>query len=110
MEVRWQFLWVLIGASIVTLIPRVLPFIVLSRIRLPDWGLRWLNHVPIAVMSALIAQELLVTDGSFSPSPEGLIAALPAFAVAYKTRSLLATVVAGVVSMMLARYLMGFLP
>ncbi|SDG90238.1 Branched-chain amino acid transport protein [Aneurinibacillus thermoaerophilus] len=98
----------LLGASLVTFIPRVLPLVVLSRIRLPDWVLRWLNHIPIAVMSALLAQELLISNGSFSPSPTGLIAALPAFAVAYFTRSLLATVMTGIVVMALLRYILSF--
>lgn len=81
---------------------------VLSRVRLPDWGLRWLNHIPIAVMSALLAQELLISDDTFSPQPEGMIAAIPAFLVAYFTRSLLTTVVTGIVAMMLLRYASSF--
>ncbi len=93
----------LLGVSVVTLIPRVLPLIVLSKIELPEWGMRWLNHIPIAVMSALLAQELLVSNGSFAPSPQGLIAALPAFVVAFISRSLLATVITGLVAMMLLR-------
>ncbi len=98
----------LLGASLVTLIPRVLPLLVLSRIRLPEWALRWLQHIPIAVMSALLAQELLVSNGSFSPSSAGLIAALPVFAVAYFTRSLLATVAAGMVAMAVLRHVSWF--
>lgn len=81
---------------------------VLSRVRLPDWGLRWLNHIPIAVMSALLAQELLISDDSFSPQLEGLFAAIPVFVVAYFTRSLLTAVVTGIVAMMLLRYASSF--
>lgn len=100
----------LLGASLVTLLPRVLPLIVLSRIRLPDWGLRWLGHIPIAVMSALLAQELLVSKGgAFSPQPVALLSAVPAFAVAYFTRSLLGTVVTGIAATMLFRYLSSLL-
>jgi branched-subunit amino acid transport protein len=108
MEVRPSFLWMLLGASLVTLIPRVLPLIVLSRIRLPDWGLRWLNHIPIAVMSALLSQELLVSNGSFSPNLFGLLSTIPTFAVAYFTRSLLATVLTGIAAMMFMRYASAF--
>lgn len=94
----------LLGAALVTLIPRVLPLIVLSRVQLPEWGLRWLGHIPVAVMAALLAQELLVINGSFSPSPPRLIAALSAFAVAYFARSLLGAVITGILAMMLLRY------
>lgn len=98
----------LLGASIVTLLPRVLPLLVLSRIRLPDWAIRWLRHIPIAVLSALLAQELLVSDGSFSPSTAELIAALPVFAVAYFTRSLLAMVAVGMAAMAVLHHLSWF--
>ncbi len=96
----------LLGASLVTLVPRILPFIVLSKIRLPDWGLRWLGYIPVAVMAALLGQELFVSGGTLSPQLDGLLAALPAFLVAYFTRSLLAAVLTGILAMMLVRYLM----
>lgn len=103
MEVRWSFLWMLLGASAVTLLPRVLPLVLLSRIQLPEWGLRWLQHIPIAIMAALLTQELLISDGTFAPSWMKLIAALPAFLVAYVSRSLLGTVLTGIIAMMLVR-------
>jgi branched-subunit amino acid transport protein len=106
MEIRWSILLLILGSGLVTFIPRVLPLAVLSRIQLPDWGMRWLSHVPIAVMAALVGQEILMPQGELAPlthNPE-LIAALPAFAVAIFTRSLLGTVVAGILSMMLLRF------
>ncbi|GGA29578.1 branched-chain amino acid ABC transporter [Paenibacillus physcomitrellae] len=93
----------IVGASIVTLIPRVLPLVLLSRIQIPEWGMRWLNFVPVAVMAALIGQELLVQDGKLSLGVE-VIAALPAFAASVLTRSLLATVIVGMLAMMALRF------
>ncbi|ASA21398.1 AzlD domain-containing protein [Paenibacillus donghaensis] len=108
MEIRAEILLIIAGAALVTVIPRVLPLMLLSRIELPEWANRWLNYVPIAVMSALIAQELLIHDGqltgwSLSGNLE-LLAALPTFWIAVKTRSLLGTVIAGMISIMLLRY------
>ncbi|CAM2778007.1 AzlD domain-containing protein [Paenibacillus sediminis] len=105
MEVRWGILLIIIGAAIVTLIPRVLPLMLFSRIQIPDWGLRWLNHVPIAVMASLLAQELFMSGNKFSFTSNVLtiLASLPSFAVAIITRSLLGTVIVGVVTMMLLR-------
>lgn len=40
---------------------------ILSRFELPEWGMRWLNYVPISAMAALIGQEILLNDGKFSP-------------------------------------------
>lgn len=106
MEIRADIFFIIIGAALVTFIPRVLPLMLLSRITIPAWGMRWLNFVPIAVMSALIAQELFVQDGEFMLSSNNLelIAALPTFWVAIKTRSLLGTVVTGIISLMVLRY------
>ncbi|MBB6637169.1 AzlD domain-containing protein [Cohnella thailandensis] len=107
MEVRGFILLIIIGATVVTLIPRVLPLIFLSRVQLPEWGLRWLNYVPIAVMAALVGQELFVEDGklaSLSNNVE-LLAALPTLGMAIWKRSLLGTVAVGIVSIMALRYL-----
>ncbi|WP_138493641.1 AzlD domain-containing protein [Paenibacillus pinistramenti] len=104
MEINQDVLLMIIGASIVTLIPRIVPLMLLSRIQIPEWGMRWLNFVPIAVMSALVGQELFISDGKLSFDPE-MLAALPALATAFWTRSLLGTVIVGILSMMVLRYL-----
>lgn len=105
MEVNVYILLIILGSAIVTLVPRVLPLVVLSRVALPDWGMRWLSYVPIAVMAALVGQELMLQDGKllFHKNLE-LLAAIPTFAVAILSRSLLGTVVAGIVSMMVIRF------
>lgn len=79
---------------------------VLSRFELPAWAMRWLHYVPISVMAALIGQELFLQDGQLVAFRENieLWAALPTFIVAFLTRSLLGTVVVGVLSTMLLRY------
>ena len=105
MEVRWDIFLIIIGSALVTFLPRVLPLMVLSRMELPEWSIRWLNYVPISVMAALVGQELFVQDGQFHPlNYVELLAAIPAILVALRTKSLLGTVVAGVVSIMALRY------
>ncbi|GGF68743.1 branched-chain amino acid ABC transporter [Paenibacillus albidus] len=106
MEIRMDIFLIIAGAALVTFVPRVLPLMLLSRINLPDWGMRWLNYVPIAVMSALIAEELFIQDGELSLLASNMewIAALPTFWVAIRTRSLLGSVIAGILSLMLLRF------
>ncbi|RJX40573.1 AzlD domain-containing protein [Paenibacillus pinisoli] len=105
MEVRPEVLFILLGAAILTFLPRVIPLMILSRFELPEWAERWLSFVPIAVMAALIGQELFLHNGEWIPigSNLNLLAAIPAFIVAIQTRSLLLTVVTGVLSLMLLR-------
>lgn len=107
MEVRWGILIIILGTALVTFIPRVLPLMVLSRFELPEWGTRWLSFVPISVMAALVGQEIFMHDGKISLSFGNLemLAAIPTFLMAVKTRSLLATVVTGIISLMVLRYI-----
>lgn len=100
-------LLIILGSAIVTIVPRVVPLVFLSQISLPDWAIRWLSYVPVAVMAALVGQELLLPNGKLSPIQNNieLFAAIPTFAVAILTRSLLVTVVAGIISMMVLRFI-----
>ncbi|MDP4108083.1 MAG: AzlD domain-containing protein [Bacillota bacterium] len=106
MEVRWSIFLIILGSAFVTFIPRVLPIAILSRVELPKWAMRWLSYVPISVMAALVGQELLMPNGKLEPLQNNLelIAALPAFIIAILTRSLLGTVVAGIISIMVLRF------
>jgi branched-subunit amino acid transport protein len=104
-EVRWTILIIIIGCGLVTFIPRVLPLMILSQMELPKWLIRWLKNVPVAVMAALLAQELLLSNNQFSITENILkiLAAIPAFAIAILTKSLLGTVMVGVIFMMFLR-------
>lgn len=109
MEVRSWVLATIVGSCLVTVVPRVLPLALLSRVALPGWAIRWLSYVPIAVLAALLAQSVARPDGQLSLSPHNLdlLAAVPALLVAARTRSLLGTVVTGVVAMALLRAVAG---
>ena len=105
MEVSWTILIIIIGCALVTFVPRVLPLMILSQLELPKWLIRWLKNVPVAVMAALLAQELLLSNNQFSLMDNGfkILAAIPAFIIAILTKSLLGTVMAGVITMMILR-------
>jgi branched-subunit amino acid transport protein len=90
MQIRAEFLALVLACALVTAIPRVLPLVALSRVQLPGWALDWLRYVPVAVLSALLAIELL------SAGRAGVPAIGAAFAVAFLTRSLFGTACAGV--------------
>lgn len=108
MEINWYIMSVIIGSAIVTFIPRVLPLIVLSKLEIPEWGINWLKHVPVAVMAALLASELLLLDNkvSFQENTLNLMSAIPTLLVAIYTRSLLGTVLVGVTTLMILRFLL----
>lgn len=111
LTIRWDVLLIILGAAVVTFIPRVLPLMLLSRIDLPHWAVRWLHYVPIAVMAALIGQALFVREDPWTLENHiEWLAAIPTFLVAIRTRSLLWTVIAGVAAVMLLRGSLALLP
>jgi len=107
MEISGEFVWMLIGVSLVTLIPRVLPMVLFSRMPMPEWLLAFLRYVPIALMTALLAQSVLTEDEAWIPLQDNLnlIALVPTLVAAVLTRSLLVTVLTGIGSMLLLQWL-----
>ena len=91
------YIVVIIGMSLVTYLPRWIPFIVLARRDLPEWLLEWLDLIPAAILSALLL-PLLMTTGEprhielFQPQ---LLVAVPTLLFAIKTKSLSGTVILG---------------
>jgi branched-subunit amino acid transport protein len=105
LTIRPEILLAILGASLVTLIPRLLPFAALRGVTLPSWAERFLRFVPPAVLGALLARELFLVDGQLvlPPANLGPLAILPAIVVALWRQSLIGTVLAGVGAMFLLR-------
>ncbi len=100
-------LMVIVGMALVTFIPRVMPIWALSSRELPPVVARWLGFVPTAILSALLAPALLVQDGAIAlnVSNLSLLAAVPTFVVAWRTKSFFGTVAVGMVCVAAGRYL-----
>lgn len=90
MDIRPEFLALVLACALVTALPRVLPLVVLSRVQLPPLVTAWLRYVPLAVLQALLVIELL------GAGVAGALAIASALAVALWSGNLLATVIAGV--------------
>jgi branched-subunit amino acid transport protein len=103
-------MWLLIALmTLVTYLPRYLPMGLAGRIHLPPSLERALEFVPVAVLTAIIAQSAFVRDGQydFSPGNFHAIAALTAFVVALITRRLFVTILAGLGCFVLLRLAFG---
>ncbi len=100
--------WVLIACmALVTYVPRYLPFALAGKVKLPETLERALDFVPIAVLTAIVAQASLLHSGEidFSPGNFHALAALAAFLVAILTRKLFLTIAAGLLCFLLLRLL-----
>ncbi len=91
-------LWVILGLAGATFALRYVPFATLARLSLPAWLEEWLRLVPGAVLAAMLAQTLLLPEGEWLLPWQNahLLAAIPAILVAWRTRSVVATMAVGV--------------
>ncbi len=93
----------IVGMGLITFAIRVALFLLPQDAQLPEGLLRALRYVPAAVLSAIIAPEMLMPGGTFDLSlgNERLLAGLVAILVAWRTRDVVLTVVAGMVALWL---------
>ncbi|MFO8089615.1 MAG: AzlD domain-containing protein [Desulfatiglandaceae bacterium] len=94
-----RYILLLFGMAAVTYVPRWLPLWLLSGRTLPQWFLDWLSLIPVAVLSALLLPELVISVHTqhLDPINPKLLVAVPTFLVAAKTKSLLWAVLTGMV-------------
>jgi len=97
MTIEKEYTYIVLGMGFVTFLPRLLPVYFLAGRTLPRWFIEWLDLIPAAVLSALLLPALVTTGipRTFSIYSLEMIAAVPTFLVAIKTKSLAATVVTG---------------
>lgn len=96
----------IVGMALVTVVPRVLPLLLLSSRQLPKVVVVWLRYVPAAVLAAMLFPALLVQDGALEVgfSNPFCWVGLVAFGVAWRSGSFFGTVLSGVGLVALWRY------
>jgi branched-subunit amino acid transport protein len=99
--------WTIVGMAFVTYLPRVLPTLFLTGRTLRPVIVSWLRLIPPAVLAAMLIPSLLVREESINLGFSNLFlwAAVVAFPVAWKWKSLFATVVVGMGLVALGRYM-----
>ena len=102
--VNGDYIALLVGMGLVTYIPRWVPLFFLTRRELPGWLIAWLDLIPASILSALVFPAILTAGEPrhlevFQP---GLWVALPTLLFAVKTRSLVGTVLVGMLLFWLA--------
>ncbi|WP_392563770.1 AzlD domain-containing protein [Orbus wheelerorum] len=106
MQMTLYSLLIILGCGLVTWLPRVIPFILVRKIRIPVVVLRFLSYVPLCILTALFVQNLLVVREGQLPAINTayLYATVPTVFAAVITKNLMWIVIVGVVSMSLIRY------
>jgi branched-subunit amino acid transport protein len=103
MSIDVNYVYLIIGMGIVTYLPRMIPAAVLSKRKIPELLIKFLSYIPAAVLSALFFPSVLMVDNKISISMSNtlLLTSLLTFPLAYKTRNMFLTVIAGMVIIVL---------
>ncbi|MCC2931553.1 AzlD domain-containing protein [Bacillus sp. LBG-1-113] len=100
MSINAYILMVIIGCALVTMIPRVVPFLVVRNISLPVPVLKWLSYVPVCILTALVVKDCMIhSNDSLTLNWQVTVVLVPTLLIALKTKSLSMTVISGVVLM-----------
>ena len=92
-----QYIILLIGMGLVTYLPRSIPLLALSQRKLPQWLVDWLELIPVAILASLLVPLLVTTEEPKAIEllkPE-LIVAIPLAFFAAKTKSMIGTIILG---------------
>ena len=98
---------IIILCGIVTILVRVIPFMMISRVNLPDVLIRWLSFIPITLFTALVLDGLFQQhEGSvgYTLNVPFIIALIPTILLAIYTRSLTWTILGGIAFIALLRF------
>lgn len=101
-------LTLIIGMAIVTFIPRFIPLLVLSNREVPKKFAKWMSFIPVAIFSALVFSDVFFWNNELNVNPIENVKLLPTlfvFFVAYKTQSLLWSMVFGILGISLLLFL-----
>jgi branched-subunit amino acid transport protein len=92
-----DYILLLLCMGAVTYLPRMVPLVVLSRRKLPAWFAEWLELIPAAILSALVAPTLFAQSEPrmLVLGKAELAVAVPTLLFALKTRSLAGSVLIG---------------
>ena len=96
----------IMGCAFVTWLPRILPFVLVKNIEIPDIVLRWLAYIPVCILSALVIESFFEKQSQIVTIQwMNVVAFIPTLLIALITKSLSKTVIAGVLTMALIRFL-----
>ena len=105
MTTSFYMISIIAGCALVTWIPRIVPFTIVKNITIPNLFMRWLNYIPVCILSALIIDSFIYSETTLRLHWQNIFAFIPTLIVALWTKSLSFTVIIGVITMALLRYI-----
>ncbi len=102
-----EIIIIIITMAVVTFFTRFASLVLLHHTGIPAWFGKWLKHVPVGILTALIIPPILVQQGQINISLHNhyLVAGIVAAVVAYKSGSAVLTMGLGMGAMLALRWL-----
>lgn len=100
----------ILGMMLVTFGVRYPILALVGKVRLPDWVMRAMRYVPPAVLSAIIVPALVLNaDNELALRPDNayLVAGILTFVVAWRSKNILITIVAGMTALWILKAILG---
>jgi branched-subunit amino acid transport protein len=103
--VRNEIFLIIAGMALVTFATRFTCIALFRSNGMPDWLDRWLKHIPTAILTALIVPSLVMPKGHIDISYQNhyLMAGIIAGIVAWRSSNIIATLIAGMGTMLALR-------
>lgn len=105
MQISIYSLLVILGCGLVTWLPRIIPFLMVRKMRIPQIILDFLSYVPLCILTALLVQSLMIYQPDRWPTLhyQYALAIIPTVISAIVTKNLMWIVIVGMVAMALIR-------
>ena len=103
-------IWVaIIVGGILTFATRLSFIVLMEKMEMPGWLQRALKYVPVAVFSAIVFQMVFIQNDRLNLSFNNvrLISAVLAALVAWRTKSILLTILVGMAALFLLQLILG---
>ncbi|WP_426450401.1 AzlD domain-containing protein [Staphylococcus xylosus] len=102
-----HMLIIIVLCGVVTWLTRIIPFILITKIKLSERVIKWLSFIPITLFTALIIDGLIEQQEGvmgYTINVPFLITMLPTIVIAVISRSLTITILSGIIIMAILRW------
>ncbi|WP_077306695.1 AzlD domain-containing protein [Terribacillus halophilus] len=107
MSISISMLLLIAACAAVTALPRILPFLIIRNLKLPNQVMKWLGYIPVCILTALVVSNFIEEGEPVSFDWQTITIMVPTILFAIWTKSLLLTVLFGMLLMAALRFFMG---
>lgn len=94
---------IILGMTVVTFTPRLIPVFIMDKLNLPPWANKWLRAIPYAALGALIFPGILTVEPGIPII--GLVGGIVAIIMAFLNLHVIYVIFGSITTVMLIKFL-----